>query len=135
MNIYRPLLKGPICDGLLYLPRSSVRPPKLRRHNLQVWQRSFRCGLHRQNASPSENLSTDDAGKGLGKGPETSESKLFALGSSIATRLSVDRTLQCTEFDDKGDIVAGNVEIKKSDLVTKVSFALMMHFYRTKLRN
>ena len=60
----------------------------------------------------------------LYQGPETSESKLFALGSSLATRLSVDRTLQCTEFDDKGDIVAGNVEIKKSDLVTKVSSEL-----------
>lgn len=54
------------------------------------------------------------------KGSETSESKLFALGSSLATRLSTDREIECTEFDEKGEIVMGHGHIKKSDLVRKV---------------
>lgn len=58
--------------------------------------------------------------KELFNGSESSESKLFALGSSLATRLSTDREIECTEFDDKGEIVIGHGHIKKSDLVKKV---------------
>ncbi|KAH8601528.1 hypothetical protein B0O99DRAFT_500793 [Bisporella sp. PMI_857] len=72
-----------------------------------------------QDPGPDESERPAEAEKVLYQGAETSESKLFAVGSSLATRLSTDRTLQCTEFDDKGNIVVGNQEIKKSDLVSK----------------
>jgi len=123
MNIYRPL-RTSISQAVKYLPRSIACHPEPRRHNIQA-QRAFQYSPRRYISPSNENSPASEAEKVLYQGPESSESKLFALGSSLATRLSVDRTLQCTEFDDKGNIVAGNVEIKKSDLVTKASFELL----------
>lgn len=53
---------------------------------------------------------------------ETPESKLFKRGSSLASRMSVDRKIQCTEVDMKGDIVASDKEINRSELVSKVPY-------------
>ncbi len=70
----------------------------------------------------------------LSKGTETSESKLFAMGSSLATRMSADRKFQCTEFDEKGSVVTGHGNIQRSELVSKVSSflhssLLAIHFH------
>ena len=119
MNIYRPL-RISISRAVRYLPRTIACQPEPRRHNIPA-QRNFQSRPRWQAASSSEKSPVSEAEKVLYQGPETSESKLFAVGSSLAARLSVDRTLQCTELDEKGNIVAGNVEIKKSELVTKVS--------------
>ena len=124
MNTSCPL-RNLISQAFRYLPRSIAPQPRPLRHNIQV-KRSFQSSTRWHIPSSSDKFPVGEAEKVLYQGPETSESKLFALGSSLATRLSVDRTLQCTEFDDKGNIVAGNVEIKKSDLVTKVSFKWVM---------
>lgn len=61
----------------------------------------------------------EESSQTLFEGPETSESKLFTLGSNLATRLSTDREIQCTEFNETGEIVSGHGHIKKSDLVRK----------------
>ncbi|KAG9244528.1 hypothetical protein BJ878DRAFT_505778 [Calycina marina] len=86
-------------------------------------QRAFNCksrsAFQARNANFKGPEKPIESERLLYQGLEISESKQFALGSSLATRLSTDRTLQCTEFDDKGNIVARNVEIKKSDLVNK----------------
>lgn len=119
MSLYRPL-KTSLFQTLRYLPKGKTCQQELRRHNFPA-QRNFHLSSRWQNPASNEKAPVSEAEKVLYQGPETSESKRFALGSSLATRLSGDRTLQCTEFDDKGNIVAGNVEIKKSDLVTKVS--------------
>jgi len=68
-----------------------------------------------------DHTAANNAEKILYQGDESSESKIFAVGSSLATRLSTDRTLKCTEFDADGNIVAGTEEIKKSALVSKVT--------------
>lgn len=56
---------------------------------------------------------------------ETPESRLFKMGSSLASRLATDRKLQCTEVDSNGEIVANHKEVKKSDLVSKASYNIL----------
>lgn len=55
----------------------------------------------------------------LSPAKETSESKLFKMGSTLASRMSTDRKIQCTEVDSKGDIRVDHKEIKRSELVSK----------------
>jgi hypothetical protein len=76
-------------------------------------QRRLLFKLHRPPDNKSESL--------LSPGEETPESKLFKMGSSLASRLSTDRKIQCTEIDSRGEIVVNHKEIKRSDLVSKVS--------------
>jgi hypothetical protein len=54
---------------------------------------------------------------------ETSDSKLAATGSSLATRMATDRKFQCTRFDQRGEIYMGHGHIQRSELVSKVSAA------------
>lgn len=56
---------------------------------------------------------------------ETSESKLFKMGSTLASRMTTDRKIQCTEVDSKGDVMVDHKEIKRSELVSKASRLLL----------
>ena len=72
---------------------------------------------------PTEH-STSQSDANLSPKTETSDSKLFATGSSLATRMSTDRKFQCTQIDKKGDIFMGHGHIQRSELVSKVSTTL-----------
>lgn len=65
---------------------------------------------------------------------ETSESKLFKMGTSLASRMSTDRTIHCTEVDSKGNIVVDHKEIKRSDLVSKASQDIFVEAERDSLQ-
>jgi hypothetical protein len=105
------------------LKRTAVLIPPLLNQSCRRFQASKPTSLWSNQLSEEARQSSPVQGnkKSLFRGPETSESKLFALGSSLATRLTTDRDIECTELNEKGDIVIGHGHIKKSDLVRKVS--------------
>jgi hypothetical protein len=65
--------------------------------------------------------STTESNGPINPGAESPDSKLSATGISLATRMSMDRKFQCTQFDKKGDIYMGHGHIQRSELVSKVS--------------
>jgi hypothetical protein len=75
----------------------------------------------RQKASSDDSTNYNDAH--MSPGTETSDSKLFAKGIGLATRMSAGRKFQCTQFDKNGEIYMGHGHIQRSEIVSKVSIA------------
>lgn len=107
---------------------SLIRTTSLNPYSWLPLLRSRQCDSQRYLWS-GQKRSTDDSKSQsdthMTPGTETSESKLFATGSSLATRMSTDRKFQCTQFDKKGEIFMGHGHIQRSELVSTVSVVLL----------
>jgi hypothetical protein len=101
-----------------------ARNPKLRSYRVLPKLRTLQWESQRYLWYAQRASAGDSKGQGdtiLSPGVETSDSKLFAAGSSLSSRMSADRKFQCTQFDKKGNIYMGHGHIQRSELVSKVS--------------
>jgi hypothetical protein len=116
-SMQRHILRSTQCFSSSISQRAPNYTHSLSRH-FQTTGRSYLWGKQILHHEPKK--AENSSPKPLFQGPPTSGSKLLALETSLATRLSTDREIQCTEFDEKGEIVMGHGHIKKSDIVKKV---------------
>jgi magnesium transporter len=55
--------------------------------------------------------------------PSASDTPMFNLGRNLAPKSANEAKLRCTEFDENGNIVLVNGEVKKSELIAKVCYS------------
>ena len=88
-----------------------IKPEAVRSDLLQWTGRRYslfnkaQSPIIKKNSTPQENL----------------ESKLLRMGTTLASRMSTDRTFQYTEVNSAGEVVRDHKEITRSELVSKGS--------------
>lgn len=117
----RPLIYTPAFTPLFLTQTTRLHPSLGTPTSITTIELS-KASLERAEIPTEHSTSLSDTH--LSPSTEAPGSKLFAAGSSLATRMSTDRKFHCTQIDKKGDIFMGHSNIQRSELVSKVSTTL-----------